>query len=177
MALQDCEWSEGELTVHFPNTALILLRHTKNTPNSMRMRIEVPNGSCYYDVPILKVQNYSLEEIFEKRLYFLLPFHLFVYEHHFEEYDSDADKLEELKVHYLELLERLDVCVHQQLITAYEKRSIVSMMKKVMDYLTKKFSNVKEGLGDVMFGKVLNYEAHDILLQGRKEKLVELIQK
>ena len=128
-------------------------------------------------MPVLKVQNYSLEEIFEKRLYFLLPFHLFVYEHHFEEYDSDADKLEELKVHYLELLERLDVCVHQQLITAYEKRSIVSMMKKVMDYLTKKFSNVKEGLGDVMFGKVLNYEAHDILLQGRREKLVEQTEK
>ncbi|MEE1315252.1 MAG: hypothetical protein UHS49_05765, partial [Faecalimonas sp.] len=83
--------------------------------------------------------------------------------------------------HYLELLERLDVCVNRQLLTAYDKRSIVSMMKKVMDYLTKKFSNVKEGLGEVMFGKVLNYEAHDILLQGRAEgeeaKLVELIKK
>ncbi|MEE1314228.1 MAG: hypothetical protein UHS49_00475, partial [Faecalimonas sp.] len=43
------------------------------------------------------------------------------------------------------------------------------------------FSNVKEGLGEVMFGKVLNYEAHDILLQGRAEgernKLLVQIQK
>ncbi len=181
MALQDSEWNDEELTVNFPNTALIFLRHTKNTPNFMRMKIHVPNDSCYYEVPILKVQNYDLNAIFEKRLYFLLPFHLFTYEHNFAEYNSDAEKLEELKAHYVQLIEQLDACVDRKLLTSYDKRSIVSMMKKVMEYLTDKFSNVKEGLGDVMFGKILDYEAHDILMQGREEgeiaKLVELIMK
>ena len=38
-----------------------------------------------------------------------------------------------------------------------------------MEHLAKKYSNVKEGVGAIMGGKILDYEAKDILNKGRAE--------
>ncbi len=173
--------NQTELTVHFPNTALIYLRHRRTTPDVMKMNITVPGDSCSYDVPILKVQNYSLEDIFEKKLFFILPFHLFTYEVNFAEYESDEEKRAELLQHYRYLMERLDACVVTNELNIYEKNTIVAMMKKVKNHLLKKYSKLEEGLGVIMGGKVLDYEAKDILNrgieQGEQSKLVSQIQK
>ena len=57
-----------------PNSIILYLTHTKNTPNMEKMQIRLPNGNVWeYQVPILKVQNYSLEMIQSKRLFFLIP--------------------------------------------------------------------------------------------------------
>ncbi len=181
LALKNCEYNEKELLVRFPNTALIYLRHTKNTPEILRMTIEVPGGSCSYDVHILKVQNYSLEEILEKKLFFLIPFHLFTYENDFHKCDTDDSKLDELTRHYAYLMKCLNESVKQGLLNVYTKNTIVAMTKKVMNHLTKQHSKVKERLDDVMGGKILDYEAKDILRQGIAQgeitKLVKLIKK
>ncbi len=177
LALKDSDWDQTELTVRFPNTALIYLRHRNTTPDVMKMNITVPRDSCSYDVPILKVQNYSLEEIFEKRLFFILPFHLFTYEVNFAEYESNEGKRAELMQHYATLMQRLDVCVAAGELNVYEKNTIVAMMKKVKKHLLAKYSKLEEGLGVIMGGKVLDYEAKDILRQGEQSKLVSQIQK
>ncbi len=169
MALKDSDCTQEELTVHFPSTGLIYLRHTSNTPESLKMTIVVPGDSCSYEIPILKVKDYTLEEIFEKRLFFLLPFHLFAYEKDFEKYDTDVRKLGELSEHYTFLMRKLEVCVTQGLISTYAKSAIIAMMKKVMQALAKKHERITEGLGDVMGGKILDYEAKDILNRGREE--------
>ncbi len=177
IAIKDSTDEASELRVRFPNTALIYLRHTKNTPSSMKMVIEVPGDSCGYDIPILKVQSYGLEEIFEKKLFFLIPFHLFTYERDFREYDTDETKMAELTNHYLYLLSRLENCVKKGVMNTYTKNAIVAMTKKVMNHLTGKHEKVKEKLGDVMGGKILNYEAKDILNRGIEQAKVELIKK
>ena len=83
IALQESTITEEKLTVRFPNTAILYLRHNKNTPQKMQVEIRVPGASCSYYVPVMKVQNYSVETIFEKKLFFLIPFHLFTYEKDF----------------------------------------------------------------------------------------------
>ncbi len=45
----------------------------------------------------MQTQQYTLDEIFEKRLLFLLPFYVFSHESRFEEYEQDEKKLELLK--------------------------------------------------------------------------------
>ena len=66
IALQSSEILEDKLIVKFPNTAVLYLRHNKRTPEKMTMEIRVPGATCSYPVPILKVQNYTIEEIFAK---------------------------------------------------------------------------------------------------------------
>ena len=57
IALQDSEVSENKLTVNFPNTAILYLRHNKNTPEQMQIELRVPGATCSYLVPVMKVQN------------------------------------------------------------------------------------------------------------------------
>ena len=74
----------------------------------MKYVIITPGGTVQYDVPVMKVQAYSLDDIFEKRLLILIPFYIFSHESRFPEYNSNEEKLEELKAEYQEILERLD---------------------------------------------------------------------
>ena len=77
IALDEGEVTEETLTVTFPNTAVLYLRAYKKTPDKMKYVINTPGGTVQYDVPIMKVQAYILDEIFEKRLLLLIPFLFF----------------------------------------------------------------------------------------------------
>jgi len=189
IALQDSEMRKDKLIVKFPSTAVLYLRHNQRTPDQMMMEIRVPGATCSYPVPILKVQNYTIEDIFEKDLLFLIPFHLFAYEKDFQEYESDEKRLTELTHVYEGIVEKLDTYAMERRIDEYTKRTIIDMSKKVLEHLTKKYSNIKERVGAIMGGKILDYEAKDILNAGRaegraegltlgkKEKLQELVAK
>ncbi|MBR1760714.1 MAG: hypothetical protein IJ741_05990 [Schwartzia sp.] len=85
IALDSGRVAGNTLTVRFPHTAILYLRHTRNTPDAMTIRMIVPNGQISYKVPVLKVQSYDAKELFRKTLLFLIPFHLFVYKKHFDE--------------------------------------------------------------------------------------------
>ncbi len=47
------------------------------------------------------------------------------------------------------------------------------MSKKVLDALTVRYSKVQERVGKIMGGKILDYEAKDILNRGRAEGRAE----
>ncbi len=56
----------------------------------------------------MKVQEYSLDDIFSKGLLLLIPFYLFSHEKDFKVYNSNGQRLAELKAEYRNILERLD---------------------------------------------------------------------
>lgn len=83
IALDEGEVTEETLTVTFPNTAVLYLRTRKKTPDKMNYVIVTPGGTVQYDIPIMKVQSYSLNDIFEKKLLMLIPFYIFSHEKKF----------------------------------------------------------------------------------------------
>ena len=97
IALDEGEVTEETLTVTFPNTAVLYLRTYKKTPDKMKYVIVTPGGTVQYDIPIMKVQSYTLDDIFEKRLLMLIPFYIFSHENRFSEYDSNEQRPKELK--------------------------------------------------------------------------------
>jgi len=66
--LDDAVVKNNKLVVDFPHSAVIFLRHTRNTPNEMETIIRTPGGNVFYEFPIMKAKKYTLEEIFEKKL-------------------------------------------------------------------------------------------------------------
>lgn len=69
IALDNGEVSREVLTVTFPNTAVLYLRYAKTTtPDAYRYVIQTPGGSIEYDVPLLKTQQYTLDEILAKNV-------------------------------------------------------------------------------------------------------------
>lgn len=126
----------------------------------------LPDGTVQYDVPIMKVQTYSRDDIFEKGLLMLIPFYIFSHEKSFPEYNSNEQKLEELKAEYQEILERLDELERQGVIGAFDKRTIIELSGDVIKEIAQKYENVQKGVGDMMGGALIETEARTILNQG-----------
>lgn len=169
IALDEGEVTEETLTVTFPNTAVLYLRTYKKTPDKMKYVIITPGGTVQYDVPIMKMQKYSLDDIFEKRLLILIPFYIFSHENSFPEYNSNEQKLAELKAEYQEILERLDGLEQQEVIGAFDKRTIIELSGDVIKEIAQKYENVQKGVGDIMGGALIETEARTILNQGIKQ--------
>ena len=173
IALDEGEVTEETLTVTFPNTAVMYLRAYKKTPDKMKYVIVTPGGTVQYDVPIMKVQSYSLDEIFEKRLLMLIPFYIFSHEKSFSEYNNNEQKLEELKAEYRIILERLDDLEKQGIIGAFDKRTIIELSSDVIREIARKYENVQKGIGAMMRGPLIQTEARTILNRGISQGISE----
>ena len=173
IALDEGEVTEETLTVTFPNTAVMYLRAYKKTPDKMKYVIITPGGTVQYDVPIMKVQSYSLDEIFEKRLLMLIPFYIFSHEKSFSEYNNNEQKLEELKAEYRIILERLDDLEKQGIIGAFDKRTIIDLSSDVINEIARKYENVQKGIGAMMRGPLIQTEARTILNRGISQGISE----
>ncbi len=166
IALDEGETTEETLTVTFPNTAVLYLRTYKKTPDKMKYVIITPGGTVDYDVPIMKVQAYSLDDIFQKRLLMLIPFYIFSHEKGFPEYNSNKQKLMELKAEYQEILEKLNELELLEVIGAFDKRTIIDLSGNVIQEIAQKYENVQKGVGDMMRGALIETSARTILNQG-----------
>lgn len=169
IALDEGEIVHETLTVTFPNTAVLYLRNYKKTPDKMRYVIKTPGGSVEYDVLIMKVQEYSLEDIFSKGLLLLIPFYIFSHEKNFQVYNSNEQKLTKLKAEYQDILERLDKLEQEGIIGAFDKRTIIELSGDVVREIAQKYENVQKGIGGMMSGALLETEARKILNKGKDE--------
>ena len=152
-----------------PHSAVLFLRSNDRTPDKLKTEIITPGGSLTYDILVMKVQQYALEDIFNKRLLFLIPFYIFSHEPRFMEYEQDETKLAELKAEYGEIKNRLEELQDKDEISEYTKCTIIDMSNKVLEHIAKKYESIRKGVKSVMGGKVLEYEAKTILNQGKKE--------
>ena len=172
-ALDSGAITKYQLTVTIPHAAVLFLRSKKSTPNSMNIVINTPGGSVSFDVPVVKVQSYSLEQIFDKKLLFLLPFYIFNLEKNFPQYEASEEALESLKRVYVDFMDRLERAVKEGHISAYYRRTIIDMSKKVLENIAAKYKNVQKGVSDIMGGQVLEHEGKTIfnagVAEGRRE--------
>ena len=141
-ALDSGTITKYQLTVTIPHAAVLFLRSKKSTPNSMNIVINTPGGSVSFDVPVIKVQSYSLQQIFDKNLLFLLPFYIFNLEKNFPQYEASEEALENLKKVYIDFMNRLEKEVTEGHISAYYRRTILDMSKKVLENIAAKYHNI-----------------------------------
>ena len=90
IALKNGELEENTLTVRFPESAILYLRSDKKTPEYLWMKIETPGGIVKYPIPVMKIKDYTLDMIFGKELYFILPFYIFTYEKELKKYEKNS---------------------------------------------------------------------------------------
>lgn len=166
IALDDRTIDGAELTVSFPHSAVMALRYAEKSPGTMKINVVTPGGQTSYTVPIIKVQQYSLEELFEQKLLFFLPYYIFSHEKELPECDSDETKLEQLKDVYKGIRTRLDDLQRAGEIDGFMKKAIYTMINHVMALIAQKYENVRKGVEPIMGGKIIEYEAKDILNKG-----------
>lgn len=177
IALDEGVILKNTLTVKFPHSAILFLRHTKNTPDKMTVRIITSGGETSYDVPIVKVQNYDVRKIFDKNLLLFLPFHIFSHEKKFVDYENIPEEFQKLLKEYITIRENLENLQKEGNIGEYTKQIICEMSKRVAEGLASHYEKIQKGVGSVMVGQVLDYEIkriyNDARAEGRAEGLAE----
>ncbi|MBQ6441303.1 MAG: hypothetical protein IJJ13_01750 [Lachnospiraceae bacterium] len=166
IALDDGNVKGNTLTVTFPHSGVLYLRHSRRTPDEMTINIRTSGGEVSYPVKVFKTQAYTIGEIFEKRLLFLIPFYIFTHEKRFQVYNNNEKKLESLRNEYEEIKRKLEELMIAGEISEYTKCMIIDMSNRVLEHIAAGYENVREGVENVMGGKVLNYEAKEILNRG-----------
>ena len=173
IALNDGKRDGTTFTVSFPHSAVMALRHTKKTPSSMHIRVVTPSGEAGYDVPVIKVQQYSLEEIFQRKLLFFLPFYIFGHESRLQDCEDDEIELKKLTNEYIYIRSRLDDLQKTGEISEFMKSAICAMTSHVLALIAQNYQKVREGVGHIMGGKILEYEAKTIRNEERRRAQAE----
>ncbi len=170
VALDEGKLEGNTLRVEIPHCAILYLRSSRFTPDKLQIQINTPGGEVAFDVHAMKLQEYTIEEIFDKQLFMLIPFYIFTYEKHFEEYNTNEGKLRELQAKYAKTVTRLDGLVGQEKLNSYEYNMIIDMSKKVLEGIAARYENVRKGVRKVFGGKMIETEWDKIYRVGENEK-------
>lgn len=167
IALDTRDVRDNVLTVRFPSSAVLYLRHRASTPDVMTVRIELPGDKTVdYGIPVMKAQRYTADELFAKGLLFLIPFRIFAHEGRFAEYERDEGALRGLLSEYEGIKNRLEALSESGRLTEYARHTLEEMSGKVLEHIAGGCDRVREGVKSIMGGKVLEYEAKTILNEG-----------
>ena len=109
-ALENGTLQSDVLEVNFAYSGLLYLKEEGNTPNELRIRIHTPGGSASYVVPVVRMREYTADDIIDRRLYFLIPFFSFTVYQKFAMLERD----EEQRRMHIRCLDRVVVCLQQE---------------------------------------------------------------
>ena len=165
--------SEDVTDVYFPESLLIYLRSASTKEHTHILRLHAGDAVLERKIQIIHISDYTVDDLFDKKLYFFIPFILFNDEKKFSDYENDESKYNNLINTYSTIQSRLIKAEDDKLLTTFERRTICDMSLLVMRKLTQKHVTIQKGLEAVMGGKVLDHEAKDILREGRHEGQLE----
>lgn len=75
IAISYAKENNGKYTIRFPHSAVLYLQNSESMPDSLSCPVIFQDGTVHeYQIPVIKVQAYSLEEIHQKHLCVLIPF-------------------------------------------------------------------------------------------------------
>ena len=126
-AYDSIELTENGVRMTIPYSAVIFLRSADTIPDRLRIEIDYPGGKTSYYAPVMKVKDYSINDLFEKKLLLLLPFFGFNFDDKFEQMETNG--ISELK----DALDEID-------------RKLSSLVRIGDISITVKYKNVTKGV-------------------------------
>ena len=170
LAFENIQKTDSGVLLEYPNSAIIFLRPNNSIPKYMTITHRGPGGEeMSYKVPTVQIRDYTVDDIFEKKLLILLPFYLFIFANQFRRIENDETGIQKIVEVLIDISRRLDDLHRKNEIGEYQKKLILELMQRVSEKLTLKFRNIKEGVDSVMRGEVIRTQADEILEQGEKK--------
>ncbi len=159
------------LILDLPKSALICLR--KGRPGKMKLdhaEVVIRHGDRQfsYQIPVLKVKAYSREELFEKGLYFLIPFFFLRFEKEIGN-KNNARRIE----HEMRLLAS-EICgaVESGQLSEAEAKELAACTRHLIRYLMRKRdAEEQERMVRTMGGQVLDYLFDEELFKKRLDMM------
>ena len=178
IALELAQKNNETFEIEFPQSCVLYIRnHRKRSlPDYHEAIVKFADGQqILYRVPILRAQNYTVDSIFEKRLLILLPYHILRYESFLKNSGTNSKKLEQLLTDYQKISDALEQSTDDKKSALYI--DIIILIEKIADYIIPKNNEkIRERLGDLMGGKILQLESERLREEVQKAGRIEAIQ-
>lgn len=153
IALEFASFEGDLLSVEFPESCVIYLGDAP--PKPLRARIVMPSGKSIEYLPsTFSTNDYSLDQIFDKQLLFMLPFYLMRYRGRFSSIAADDVRSDRLIDECASLRGKLqDVAFIEQDENLYDW--LVELSVRISDYLLENENKLQEKVRAAMGGEIL----------------------
>ena len=134
------------------------------------MEVVFPDGKIHlYQIPTIKLENYTKDSIFEKNLLMLLPFYVMRYEKCVHSISENSEILQQLLNEYEEIRQGLNKELTQEgksdLYT-----DLTDWIVKIADYIFRNEETARKGINSIMKGKILKLKSEELREEGREEE-------
>jgi len=164
IALKHAKRNGYEYVLDYPDSCVLYLRYNEGTPDHLTVHVRFPNGSITdYRTPIIKVNKYQFEEIFEKKLLFFLPYYIMRYEDSLPVIEEDREKLERFLKEYRAIYQKLNEMKSCHQLSDYEFTELKQLINQIVEFVARREEKIRKGV-EHMGGRVLEFE-HDILMR------------
>lgn len=181
IALNNAKKVDGEYVMELPRSATLYLRHTEKTPDFLKVSLMIPDArntenirKITYETPVVKVQEYTKEEIFKKDLVAFLPYYIMRYEKELPVISSNQEKLHALLKEYEEIRDALSEEMQENKESALFI-DLIKLILRISDHFLASEEEIRKGVAEVMGGKVLQLESERLLAEGGLVMLVTLV--
>lgn len=161
--------------LEFPESCVIYLRKGTGKTGTRPVEVVFPTGEkVNYSMKVINIQDYSMDEIFQKNLLMFLPFYILRYEEEMSKgVKKNREKLDMLVGEISMLCERLTKSLEDGDARDIYFADLIHLIRRISDHVAKPKS-IKERLGDaIMGGKVLTLWSEELKAEGMAEGRAE----
>ena len=140
----------------------------------MKIEVRAPLDKMLVDVLVMKLQDYTLDDMISKDLVILFPFYLFRFSDYIlEKCNQDEERLELIRSGYRRMSEHLKELADKEELSEFYRHTIIYLCNVVVENLAKPYENVVKGVQSVMGGIVIETDAKKILNDGIRQGKIE----
>ena len=154
---------KGIYKVFMPKSCVLYVRANETTPKDHQVAVVFPDGSEHtYQIPCIRCDEYSVEEIFTKKLLFFLPYYMARYQNLKA---ADEQKVRQILEEVKDISDRLSAVAEDD----KKKRLVMDLTKLIVqlsDYIFEKEATVKEGVENIMLNKPYMLESERLHKEG-----------
>ena len=156
--------------VELPQSCVLYLRSTRNTPQVLRTELVQDDRSMVYESQVIKMSDYTMDTLFRKKLIILIPFYLLKYEKVLQKKQLSPEMSNEL----IEDCKEIALAMRQNKeITEQEYIDVMDAFGKITSYVLRKHHKTNEEVKRVMGGDIYETASEKLLKKGRKEGRAE----
>lgn len=154
---------KGIYKVFMPKSCVLYVRANETTPKDHQVIVVFPDGNEHtYQIPCIRCDEYSVDEIFTKKLLFFLPYYMARYQNLKA---ADNRKIQLLLDEVQDISDRLSAVAEDD----QKKRLVMDLTKLIVqlsDYIFEKETTIKEGVENIMLNKPYMLESERLHQEG-----------
>ena len=172
IALEDAFLQGKPYEINFPESCVLYLRKGNEIKRTLKIKVNLPDGQNFiYNAKAINLQNYTCDDIFERKLLFFLPYYIMRYEDELPFIYQDENKIKTIFLEYEEIRKKLEKELNND-DKSILYTDLIKLINKIADYIIKS-DEIRKGLKDIMGGQILELESERLIRIGREEGLVK----